>query len=131
MDFPLHLPLELLGVDTCLAVLELMLFEQKLVLQSRDYNALTMSVLAMVAMLYPLQYMFPVIPLLPTCMMSAEELLRAPTPYIIGLPASFIPYKAQQGFRLPSDVWLIDLDANKVRLALQPAACARATSYVQ
>lgn len=91
-----------------------MLFEQKLVLQSRDYNALTMSVLAMVAMLYPLQYMFPVIPLLPTCMMSAEELLRAPTPFIIGLPASFIPYKAQQGFTMPSDVWLIDLDANKV-----------------
>jgi len=32
-----------------------------------------MSVMAFVAMLYPLEYMFPVIPLLPTCMSSAEQ----------------------------------------------------------
>jgi hypothetical protein len=45
----------------------------KVVFQSRDYNALTMSVLAFVALLYPLEYMFPVIPLLPTCMTGAEQ----------------------------------------------------------
>lgn len=45
----------------------------QIILQSRDYNALSMSVMAFVAMLYPLQYMFPVIPLLPTCMGSAEQ----------------------------------------------------------
>ena len=45
----------------------------QLILQSRDYNALTMSVMAFVSMLYPLEYMFPVIPLLPTCMGSAEQ----------------------------------------------------------
>uniref|UniRef100_A0A1I8JLU7 MAP kinase-activating death domain protein n=1 Tax=Macrostomum lignano TaxID=282301 RepID=A0A1I8JLU7_9PLAT len=111
-DFPLHLPLELLGVDTCLRVLTCILLENKLVLQSRDENALTMSVMAFVAMLYPMQYMFPVIPLLPTCMMSAEQLLLAPTPYIIGLPASFLLYK--KNFCLPPDVWLVDLDANKI-----------------
>jgi hypothetical protein len=32
-----------------------------------------MSVLAFVALLYPLEYMFPVIPLLPTCMSGAEQ----------------------------------------------------------
>ena len=32
-----------------------------------------MSVMAFVAMIYPLEYMFPVIPLLPTCMGSAEQ----------------------------------------------------------
>lgn len=32
-----------------------------------------MSVMAFVAMIYPLEYMFPVIPLLPTCMASAEQ----------------------------------------------------------
>ena len=42
-------------------------------MMSRDYNALSMSVMAFVAMLYPLEYMFPVIPLLPTCMSSAEQ----------------------------------------------------------
>lgn len=45
----------------------------QVVLQSRDYNALSMSVMAFVAMIYPLEYMFPVIPLLPTCMASAEQ----------------------------------------------------------
>ncbi|XP_073460492.1 MAP kinase-activating death domain protein isoform X21 [Aquarana catesbeiana] len=112
VDFPLHLPLELLGVDACLQVLSCILLEHKVVLQSRDYNALSMSVMAFVSMLYPLEYMFPVIPLLPTCMASAEQLLLAPTPYIIGVPASFFLYKSD--FRMPDDVWLVDLDTNKV-----------------
>ncbi|KAK9509198.1 hypothetical protein O3M35_006563 [Rhynocoris fuscipes] len=116
VDFPLHLPLELLGVDTCLTVLSLLLLEHKLVLQSRDYNALSMSVMAFITLIYPLEYMFPVIPLLPTCMNCAEQLLLAPTPYVIGIPASFLLFK--KNFRisssLPDDVWLIDLDANKI-----------------
>ncbi|XP_030056770.1 MAP kinase-activating death domain protein isoform X4 [Microcaecilia unicolor] len=112
VDFPLHLPLELLGVDACLQVLSCILLEHKVVLQSRDYNALSMSVMAFVAMIYPLEYMFPVIPLLPTCMASAEQLLLAPTPYIIGVPASFFLYKSD--FKMPDDVWLVDLDTNKV-----------------
>ncbi|KAI4462781.1 hypothetical protein MML48_4g00015086 [Holotrichia oblita] len=106
VDFPLHLPLELLGVDTCLKVLTLILLENKVVLQSRDYNALSMSVMAFVTMIYPLEYMFPVIPLLPTCMSCAEQLLLAPTPFVIGLPASFL--------MLPDDIWLVDLDSNKL-----------------
>lgn len=96
-----------------------------------------MSVMAFVAMIYPLEYMFPIIPLLPTCMASAEQvidrpslkkhlfaavpfcltgmffqLLLAPTPYIIGVPASFFLYKAE--FKIPDDVWLVDLDSSKV-----------------
>ncbi|XP_077420229.1 MAP kinase-activating death domain protein isoform X9 [Vanacampus margaritifer] len=113
VDFPLHLPLELLGVDACLQVLSCVLLEHKVILQSRDYNALSMSVMAFVAMIYPLEYMFPVIPLLPTCMASAEQLLLAPTPYIIGVPASFFLYKAD--FKIPDDVWLVDLDSSKVK----------------
>lgn len=110
----------------------MILMEHKIVLQSRDYNALSMSVMAFVTMIYPLEYMFPVIPLLPTCMNSAEQvrditwvtkysslilfvlqLLLAPTPYIIGVPASFLMYK-RTNFRLPDDVWLVDLDTNKI-----------------
>ncbi|XP_044750083.1 MAP kinase-activating death domain protein isoform X4 [Coccinella septempunctata] len=112
VDFPLHLPLELLGVETCLKVLTIILLENKIIFQSRDYNALSMSVMAFVTMLYPLEYMFPVIPLLPTCMNCAEQLLLAPTPYVIGLPASFLMFK--KNFRLPDDVYLIDLDSNKL-----------------
>lgn len=56
----------------------------QVVLQSRDYNALSISIMSLVALLYPLEYMFPVIPLLPTIIDEAEQLLLAPTPYIIG-----------------------------------------------
>lgn len=111
VDFPLHLPLELLGVDTCLKVLTLIILEHKVILQSRDYNALSMSVLAFVTMLYPLEYMFPVIPLLPTCMSCAEQLLLAPTPFIIGISGNF--FQQKRHFKLPDDVWLIDLDSNR------------------
>ncbi|XP_066600178.1 MAP kinase-activating death domain protein [Prorops nasuta] len=112
VDFPLHLPLELLGVDLCLKVLTLILLEHKIVMQSRDYNALSMSVMAFVTMIYPLEYMFPAIPLLPTCMSCAEQLLLAPTPFVIGIPASFLLYK--KNFRMPDDIWLVDLDSNKI-----------------
>ena len=56
-------------IDYCGYLFEML----QVVLQSRDYNALSMSVMAFVAMIYPLEYMFPVIPLLPTCMGSAEQ----------------------------------------------------------
>ena len=48
-------------------------FQMQVVFQSRDYNALTMTILAMSSLLYPLEYMFPVIPLLPSCMNNAEQ----------------------------------------------------------
>ncbi|CAH8543491.1 unnamed protein product [Schistosoma rodhaini] len=112
IDFPLHLPLELLGMETCLKVLTAIMLEQKVVLQSRDYNALTMSVMALTAMLYPLQYMFPAIPLLPNSLKGGENLLLSPTPFLIGIPATFLSQKTD--FRFPADVWLVDLDANKM-----------------
>lgn len=113
IDFPLHLPLELLGVETCLQVLTCIILEHKVALQSKDYNALSMSVMAFVTMIYPLEYMFPVIPLLPSYMSSAEQLLLAPTPYIIGFPSSF--FKFRTNFTLPNDVWIVDLDSNRVK----------------
>ena len=163
VDFPLHLPLELLGVDTCLKVITCIMLENKVpsilsppyyhyliitsyylisidsyfslryinsnslyiyefseisiyiakyydstccgtlhntdktlilpifvgqvILQSRDYNAVSMSVMAFVTMLYPLEYMFPVIPLLPTCMNSCEQviILNPTLPYYYSL----------------------------------------------
>lgn len=44
----------------------------KVVFQSKDYNALSMSVMALIALMYPLQYMFTVIPLLPTSLPKSE-----------------------------------------------------------
>lgn len=47
------------------------------------------------------------------CSLSFAQLLLAPTPYIIGVPASFFLYKLD--FKMPDDVWLVDLDSNRVR----------------
>lgn len=43
---------------------------------------------------------------------SVGQLLLAPTPYIIGVPATF--FKLKRSFCLPDDVWLVDLDSNSV-----------------
>ncbi|KAL3983054.1 DENN (AEX-3) domain family protein [Acanthocheilonema viteae] len=111
VDFPLHLPLELLGIDTAMKVMAAIMLESKVVLQSRNYNAVSMCVLALVALMYPLEYMFPVIPLLPSFMPSAEQLLYAPTPFVIGVPASFFAHKA---IDIPNDVIVVDLDMNQL-----------------
>jgi hypothetical protein len=44
---------------------------------------------------------------------SLFQLLLAPTPYIIGVPASFFKYK-NNDFNNPHDLWIVDLDSNKV-----------------
>ncbi|KAF6779848.1 hypothetical protein AHF37_00691 [Paragonimus kellicotti] len=88
VDFPLHLPLELLGVETCLSVWIAIMLEQKVILQSRDYNALTMSCDG------------PNCNALPTT--GAENLLLSPTPYLIGIPANFL--KEKKPFVIPPDV---------------------------
>lgn len=52
------------------------------------------------------------IPILSIDIFYPIQLLLAPTPYIIGVPASFFLYKLD--FKMPDDVWLVDLDTNKV-----------------
>ncbi|CAH8562189.1 unnamed protein product [Heterobilharzia americana] len=105
-----------MGIRKTLRLLICLLLEQKVVLQSSDYNKLSLTILALVALLYPLQYMFPVIPLLPACMPDAEQLLLAPTPYLIGVPTAF--YSARKIFRMPKDVWLADLDTRELSYPL-------------
>ena len=55
-----------------LQVFSLVLLEKKIVIQSRDYSALTASILSLTKLLYPLEYMFPVIPLLPGRKLSSS-----------------------------------------------------------
>ncbi|CAJ0563972.1 unnamed protein product, partial [Mesorhabditis spiculigera] len=114
VDFPLHLPFELLGIEAAVKVLSAVMLEYKVVLQSRNYNAVSMCVLSFVALLYPLEYMFPVIPLLPAYMQSAEHLLLAPTPFVIGVPSSFWAHKKLQ--EIPSDIIVVDLDSCQVHI---------------
>ena len=117
-DFPIHLPLELLGVDLSLQVITLIMLERKVIIHSRDLNALSLSILSLTNLLYPLQYMFPMIPILPTSMPGSEQLLLAPTPYLIGLPSSFLKYNKLP--LVPDDVWIVDLDAALIKPPTNP-----------
>ncbi|VDK21867.1 unnamed protein product [Taenia asiatica] len=111
VDFSFYLPMELLNIPNCLQVILAILLEQKVLVKSRDYNALTMCILALTKMLYPLQYMFPVIPLLPTSLPNAEQILLSPTPFLIGIPSSFLGEKGQH---IPmSEILLVDLDSGQ------------------
>uniref|UniRef100_A0A915K3N1 MAP kinase-activating death domain protein n=1 Tax=Romanomermis culicivorax TaxID=13658 RepID=A0A915K3N1_ROMCU len=114
VDFPLHLPLELLNIDSVIKVLTCIMLEYKVVLQSRDFNAVSMCVLSLVSLLYPLEYLFPVIPLLPNYLPGAENLFLAPTPFVIGVPASFFNHKKMD--QMPSDIVIVDLDSDRVSL---------------
>ncbi|KAL5113019.1 MAP kinase-activating death domain protein [Taenia crassiceps] len=112
VDYSLHLPLQLLGVEKFLKVFFALLLEQKVVLESSHHDRLTTCVLAFTALCYPLQYLFTVIPLLPSSLKGAEQLLQAPSPYIIGLPRSF--RDSRLSFHLPKDVLLVDLDTQEL-----------------
>ncbi|VDK40467.1 unnamed protein product [Taenia asiatica] len=112
VDYSLHLPLHLLGVEKFLKVFFALLLEQKVVLESSHHDRLTTCVLAFTALCYPLQYLFTVIPLLPSSLKGAEQLLQAPSPYIIGLPRSF--RDSRLSFHLPKDVLLVDLDTQEL-----------------
>ena len=70
LSFGVKFPL-LLNIS--LQVFSLVLLEKKIVIQSRDYSALTASILSLTKLLYPLEYMFPVIPLLPVSMSGSEQ----------------------------------------------------------
>ena len=89
-------------------MLSLILLERKIVVQSHDYSALSFSILSLTRLIYPLDYVFPIIPLLPPVMNGAETLLLVPTPYIIGIPSTF--FATKRNVQLPDDVWLVDLD---------------------
>ncbi|KAM3173377.1 hypothetical protein ACTXT7_012627 [Hymenolepis weldensis] len=76
VDYSLCLPLRLLGAEKFLKVFFAMLLEQKVVvLESSHHDRLTTCVLAFTSLCYPLQYLFTVIPLLPSSLKGAEQYL--------------------------------------------------------
>ncbi|OAF71711.1 Connecdenn 2 [Intoshia linei] len=112
IDFPFHIPFELIGVEKCITILKLILFEQKIIFKSRDYNTLTMTITAFINMLSPMKYMFPLIPLLPASMPQSEQIFLAPTPYVIGVSKCF--FDQDKKLKIPNDVWMIDIDSSEI-----------------
>ena len=71
-----------LGIRAVLTLFSAILTEQKILFYSQSNSRLTDSCMALVSLIYPLQYSHTLVPVLPS---SILEVLSSPTPYIIGV----------------------------------------------
>ncbi|XP_011405011.1 PREDICTED: MAP kinase-activating death domain protein-like [Amphimedon queenslandica] len=111
VDLPIHYVLQRLDIHLVIEIYKLLLLEHKVIIHSQDYAFASRCVITILSLLYPLQYLFPVIPLLPTSLPSAENLLLVPTPFFIGVPSSFVK-KINMTHRM--ETWIVDLDNRKL-----------------
>lgn len=111
LELPVHELFQRLDVCMVIDIFKLVLSEQKVVVHSADAAFVSTCVLVVVALLYPLQYLFPVIPLLPSSMPSAENLLLVPTPFFIGVCSSFLDKLCEMH---RSEAWMVNLDSKEV-----------------
>ena len=72
-----------LGINNVLTLFCALLTEQKILLHSQSFSRLTDSSLALTSLIYPLKYMHPVIPILPS-LSCFLEYLNNPFPHIMG-----------------------------------------------
>ncbi|XP_076450251.1 uncharacterized protein LOC143286535 isoform X2 [Babylonia areolata] len=97
-----------LGTDKLIQVFASMLMERRLILCSRNLSALTQTIQALVALLYPFHWQHVYIPLLPPDML---EVCAAPTPFIIGVLKAHLPVVTALDLE---DVIIVDLDDKRI-----------------
>ncbi|XP_063213268.1 DENN domain-containing protein 4B isoform X1 [Chroicocephalus ridibundus] len=98
--------LQNLGPDNAVALLVAVLTEQKLLIHSLRPDVLTSVGEALVAMIFPLRWQCPYIPL---CPLALADVLCAPVPFIVGIHSSYFDL-----YEPPRDVIFIDLDTNTI-----------------
>ena len=95
-----------LGIRAVLTLFSAILTEQKILFHSASYSRLTDSCMALVSLIYPLQYSHTLVPVLPS---SILEVLSSPTPYILGVHSMHREHIAEL-----LDVITVDLDGGTV-----------------
>ncbi|XP_042640488.1 DENN domain-containing protein 4B isoform X1 [Tyto alba] len=98
--------LQNLGPDNAVALLVAVLTEQKLLIHSLRPDVLTSVGEALVAMIFPLRWQCPYIPL---CPLALADVLCAPVPFIVGIHSSYFDL-----YEPPRDVIFVDLDTNTI-----------------
>uniref|UniRef100_A0A3B3RIZ5 DENN domain containing 4C n=1 Tax=Paramormyrops kingsleyae TaxID=1676925 RepID=A0A3B3RIZ5_9TELE len=104
-----------LGAEHCATVLHFVLMESKILLHSLRPDVLTGVAEAVVAMIFPLQWQCPYIPL---CPLSLAGVLNAPCPFIVGVDSRYFDL-----YEPPPDVVCVDLDTNTVYLSDEKRNC--------
>ncbi|XP_043914864.1 myotubularin-related protein 13 [Protopterus annectens] len=97
-----------LGIQNILRLFCAVLTEQKIVFHSTSYQRLSDACRALEALMFPLKYSYPYIPVLPGQLL---EVLSSPTPFIIGVHSSF-----HNEIQELLDVITADLDGGTIKI---------------
>uniref|UniRef100_H3CIT0 SET binding factor 2 n=1 Tax=Tetraodon nigroviridis TaxID=99883 RepID=H3CIT0_TETNG len=96
------------GIQNVLSLFCAVLTEHKILFHSRSYQRLGEACRALEALMFPLKYSYPYIPILPSRLL---EVLSSPTPFIIGVHSMF-----QNEIQELLDVIIADLDGGTIKI---------------
>ncbi|CAL8243685.1 unnamed protein product [Lota lota] len=97
-----------LGIQNVLSLFCAVLTEHKVLFHSTSYQRLGEASRALEALMFPLKYSYPYIPILPSRLL---EVLSSPTPFIIGVHSMF-----QTEIQDLLDVIIADLDGGTIKI---------------
>ncbi|XP_008335218.1 myotubularin-related protein 13 isoform X2 [Cynoglossus semilaevis] len=97
-----------LGIQNVLSLFCAVLTEHKVLFHSTSYQRLGEACRALGALMFPLKYSYPYIPILPSRLL---EVLSSPTPFIIGVHSMF-----QSEIQDLLDVIIADLDGGTIKI---------------
>ncbi|XP_036390666.1 myotubularin-related protein 13-like isoform X3 [Megalops cyprinoides] len=97
-----------LGIQNVLSLFCAVLTEHKVLFHSTSYQRLGDACRALQALMFPLKYSYPYIPILPSRLL---EVLSSPTPFIIGVHSMF-----QSEIQELMDVIITDLDGGTIKI---------------
>uniref|UniRef100_A0A3Q2D7J4 SET binding factor 2 n=1 Tax=Cyprinodon variegatus TaxID=28743 RepID=A0A3Q2D7J4_CYPVA len=97
-----------LGIQNVLSLFCAVLTEHKVLFYSSSYQRLGEACRALEALMFPLRYSYPYIPILPSRLL---EVLSSPTPFIIGVHSIF-----QNEIQDLLDVIIADLDGGTIKI---------------
>ncbi|XP_040266287.1 myotubularin-related protein 13 isoform X2 [Bufo bufo] len=97
-----------LGIQNVLSLLCAVLTENKVLFHSSSFQRLSDACRALEALMYPLKYSYPYIPILPAQLL---EVLSSPTPFIIGVHSVFCSELHDL-----LDVIIADLDGGSIKI---------------
>uniref|UniRef100_A0A5S6L8J3 Eukaryotic translation initiation factor 3 subunit M n=1 Tax=Xenopus tropicalis TaxID=8364 RepID=A0A5S6L8J3_XENTR len=100
-----------LGIQNVLSLFCAVLTENKVLFHSSSFQRLSDACRALEALIYPLKYSYPYIPILPAQLL---EVLSSPTPFIIGVHSVVYPRFNQCNEWL--DVIIADLDGGTIKI---------------
>lgn len=106
-DFDLQVLFRHLNIETIVTLFDCLLSESKLLLYSEHLGVLTPIAEALRSLLFPFQWPYPFIPVLP---LSLSNMLLAPVPFIVGIHKSFLDQ-----IRVGKEVVMVDIDRCEIK----------------